>query len=62
MEHQNQLNKQKALPHIEQGKAMFKEYDYEVINVMRYMYYLKINVDIIEKKKNVTDSRMSKIK
>lgn len=28
-EHQNQLNKQKALPHIEQGKAMFKEYDYE---------------------------------
>ena len=28
-EHQNQLNKQKALPHIEQGKAMFRDYDYE---------------------------------
>ena len=28
-EQQNQLNKQKALPHIEQGKALFKDYDYE---------------------------------
>lgn len=28
-EHQNQLNKQKALPHIERGKAMFKDYDYD---------------------------------
>ena len=28
-EQQNQLNKQKALPHIEQGKAMFRDFDYE---------------------------------
>lgn len=28
-EQQNQLNKQKALPHIEQGKKLFKDYDYE---------------------------------
>jgi TM2 domain-containing membrane protein YozV len=28
-DHQNQLNKQKAVPHIEQGKSMFRDYDYE---------------------------------